>query len=111
MLGGPASSVTLGWPSDQASAVSLSAGTSYRLSYQVSTTAALSGFQAKVGQAVPPYTGVDYTVTDIPTTAPTVFTHTFSVSPADPAAGLAFNFVGGVQAATVCFDNVSLVAN
>ena len=62
--------------------------------------------------AVPPYTGTDFSVsTDMLTSSLQTFTHTFTASPGDPTAGIAFNIVGGTQAATVCFDNVSVTKN
>ena len=105
-------SVTLGWPSDPASAFALSAGSSYTFSYQASTTAKLPGFEAKIGQAVTPYTGVDFDTTfDVPTSSLQTFTHTFTPSVADAAAGVAFNLVNGTQAVSVCFDNVAVTKN
>jgi hypothetical protein len=105
------SSVTLGWPSDLASAFPLSQGASYTFSYQVSTNTPLSYFEAKISGNHSPYrTYLDIT-TDVPTSSPQAFTHTF-VAMADPGAGIAFNImVGGNQSISVCFQYVSVLKN
>jgi hypothetical protein len=102
------SSVTLGWPSDPASAFPLTGGASYTFSYQVSTTASLSYFEAKVGGNH--FTYLDVT-TDVPTSSPQAFTHMFAPA-SDPAAGVAFNIMVGVPetvTVTVCFEYVSVL--
>lgn len=105
---GSYTTVTIGWPGDLSLAVGIATGDSYQLSYTASTSAALAMFQAKVGQAVPPYTLTDFLVNDIPGTAPQVFTHAFTATAPDPQAGLAFNISATSAPATVCLDDIAL---
>ena len=102
------SSVTLGWPSDQASTFAFSNGASYTFSYQVSTTKTLSYFEANIGG----FNGTDFKVTtDVPTNSPQAFTHTFAPT-ADCTVGVAFNImVGGLETVSVCFEHVSVLKN
>ena len=51
---------TIGWPAAGSPVAVLQAGTTYALTYQISTTVTLYSFEVKVGQATPPYTQVDY---------------------------------------------------
>ncbi len=105
------SAATIGWPLDAATAVALAGGISYTLSFQASSSAPLASFQVKVGQAVPPYTGVDFSwFGDSPNAAPEAFTHAFTATADDPKAGLAFNASTGAAGATVCLANVALTA-
>jgi hypothetical protein len=107
------SSVTLGWPSDLASTFPLSQGASYTFSYQVSTTTPLSGFEAKIDGRYAPYRSQFDVTTDVPTSNPQAFTHTF-VAMADTGAGIAFNIMGSAgstQSFSVCFQYVSLLKN
>jgi len=101
---------TIGWPAAGSPVAVLQAGTTYVLSYQISTTATLFTFEVKVGQATPPYTQVDYTNTQdqpVPLAGLQTFTHTFKPAYGDSVAGLAFN-VYVSAAATICLDNVAL---
>jgi hypothetical protein len=58
---------------------------------------------------VNPYTA-DYEVNDSLNSSLQTFTHDFSTTIADVNAGIAFTFMNA-GSATVCIDNVSLVAN
>jgi hypothetical protein len=101
--------VVLGWGSTSTS-VSLDTGVSYTLSYQASTSSALSTFQVHVGQVVSPY-NVDYPANnDTPGAGLTTFTHNFTLTTADPQAGVAFVVATSAGSPTVCVDNVSLTA-
>jgi|GEM_PF-5195192 len=101
---------TLGWPDklNPTLAVPIALGYGYTLSYTVSSTSPLYSFLAKVGHAVSPYTSVYSTTVDKPGTTATQFTHSFTSSYSDTGAGIAFT-VEANSAATVCFDDVSLV--
>jgi hypothetical protein len=106
--------IVLGWPEPEGTpGVPLSATGSYTFSYTAHSTVADVTMDAKVGDTVGPnYLPVDFeSETDPITTAAKTFTHPFTpASGADPSAGLAFTFVSNV-AQSVCFANVSLVAN
>jgi hypothetical protein len=104
---------TLGWPDalNTSLAVPLGAGYTYTLSYTVSTTSplySLSGFNAKVGHAITPYTAAFSTYLDNPGPAAAQFTHDFTPSYADTGAGIAFTILAS-SPTTVCFDDVALV--
>ena len=49
---------TIGWPAAGSPVAVLQAGTTYALTYQISTTVTFYSFQVKVGQATPPYTQI-----------------------------------------------------
>jgi Carbohydrate binding domain len=103
--------VTLGWPEPPGSAGAvLLSGTSYTFSYSASSMAAPISIDAKVGQTTSPYTADFETGADAVTTQVTPFSHTFTASPGDPSAGVAFAFTAAAPE-TVCFQNVSLVQN
>jgi len=110
-LQNPGSNTLLAWQS-AGGPVMLAAGTSYRLSYDVSATGSGTRMvHVKVGLSVDPYT-TDYETTQSLTTQSQTFTHTFTpMNGADPNAGLAFNQFSGTGNSTVCFDNVTLTAN
>ena len=102
--------VILGW-GDTTTSASLNAGTNYTLSYQASSTGALSMFEVHVGQVVSPY-AVDYNdMSDTLSSGLNTFTHGFTIPSADPQAGLAFVMNASSGTPTVCVDNVSVKAN
>jgi hypothetical protein len=102
---------TLGW-GDATLYTPLAAGTSYTFSYTaVVTTGSLYTFTAKVGHTVSPY-GSDFTTSlDLPTTSTQQFVHTFTPTIADTGAGIGFTVYANTSTATVCFQNVTLMAN
>jgi len=112
-LTNPGSGTLLAWESAGGPAM-LAAGTSYRLSYEVSASGGGGGTRTvhvKVGLSVDPYTS-DYETTETLTTQAQTYTHTFTpMNGADPNVGLAFMQFSGTNNSTVCFDNVTLTAN
>lgn len=115
-LGSNSGTVIVGWGGSSVSA-DLESG-NYMLSFQVSSTGSLSDFEVHVGSAVPNPPGsntypIDYMVS--PTPAPgnglTTYTESFSLSSADPQAGVAFQFQTSGGTATVCIDNLTLTKN
>lgn len=98
----------VGWPKDSVNATPLAAGAQLRFSFDVSTTAALSTFNAQVGHAKFPIT-IDFQSDDVaPVGAPGALVHFFTVpAGGDSAAGVVFT-VQAPAAATVCLDNVFL---
>jgi hypothetical protein len=109
---GPGASATLGWPSNPADALTLSAGT-YDLSYEISSSAPLE-VEARFGVDIAPYNDVNFDVFNMPETTLETFSNTFTITAEEQNAGLAFNFPGPgsevTTSTTVCFANVSLVA-
>jgi hypothetical protein len=102
--------VIVGWGSSTTSA-SLSAGVNYTLSYQASASAGLSEFDVHIGQAVGSFTlDKDLGNDNVGTSLGTI-THMFSLSSADPQAGVAFLIKASGGSSTVCIDNVILTAN
>ncbi len=102
---------TLGWGGATLS-TPLSAGTSYTFSYTAwVTTGTLYTFTAKVGHSVSPYTADFTTSLDAPSATSTDFVHTFTQTAADTGAGIGFSIEAYSASATVCLQNVSLVAN
>ena len=107
--------VLFGWGGTSVSA-NLAANVNYTLSFQASATSALSGFDTHVGSAVPvPAGSSTYPLdkdlgNDNLQSGLMTFTHMFTLTSADPQAGLAFLFSAG-SSSTVCIDNVSLTAN
>ncbi len=102
---------TLGWGGLTLS-TPLAAGTSYTFSYTaVVTTGSLYTFTAKVGHAVASYNPDFTTSADLPSTTSQVFTHTWTQSLADTGAGIGFTVSANTSTATVCFQNVTLLAN
>ena len=104
--------VILGWGGTSVSA-NLAANVNYTLSFQASATTALSGFDTHVGSAVE--VGGSYPLdkdlgNDNIQTGLMTFTHMFTITSADPQAGVAFLF-GASGTSTVCVDNVSLTAD
>jgi hypothetical protein len=100
--------VTIGWPTDPSTAFAIRSGVKYQLSYDASTVVQLTSFEAKVGQAVPPYTGTDYRVNEtVFTGSAQTFTHTFTAAADDLQAGLAFNVVSATGT-NLCLGAVSL---
>jgi hypothetical protein len=102
----------LGWPSDVSMAASLRSGASYQISYAASSSGPGGvNLVVKVGQAVAPYQG-DFMATDSLTSSPQSFSHTFQAPTDDPQAGVAFEMtgLGAGSTTTVCFDDVTLVA-
>jgi hypothetical protein len=98
------------WPDNGATkGTKLASGETYTLSYQATVTAgSVSQFVVTVGQAVSPYNADAQFNGDKPATTQMTFTHTFTMTTTDFAAGLAFSFVATGSGATVCLDNVSL---
>jgi hypothetical protein len=104
-----AANVIVGW-GDASTSVVVNQGTSYTLSYQASSSAGLSTFEAHVGQVVQPY-NVDFNAKDDkPGTGLTTFTHIVTVTTSDAQAGLAFVMAASSGTPKVCLDNVSLTA-
>ena len=106
----------VGWGSSSVSA-NLMSGVKYTLSYQASTTSALSSFDVHVGSAVD-VGGGNYPVDqDYPNDSPgmntlTTSTHSFTLNGSgDPHAGVAFIFAAGSGTATVCIDNLVIAQN
>ena len=91
----------------------LAATTTYEFFYQMSTTVTLYSFQAKVGQAVSPYTQTDYITSagqdaPVPGAGLQSFAHTFvPAMGADTVAGIAFNIAIDAPG-VICIDNVAL---
>jgi pilus assembly protein FimV len=113
-LGTSVGEVIVGW-GDTSTFFAVNTGTNYTLSYQASSTGALSKFEAHVGQVGAPY-GIDYTTNnngsnDTPGAGLTTFTHNFTVTTSDPQAGLAFDMAATAGTPKVCLDNASLTAN
>lgn len=106
--------VILGWGGTSISA-NLTANVNYALSFQASSTGALSDFEVHVGSAVSVNGSypIDYQVS--PSNAPgnslTSYTEMFTISTADPQAGIAFQVAASNGNPTVCVDNVSLIQN
>ncbi|HSY38002.1 MAG TPA: hypothetical protein VLA79_00700 [Polyangia bacterium] len=108
--------VILGWGGTAVSA-NLAANANYTLSFQASATSSLSGFDTHIGSAVPVPAGssnypLDKDVgNDTIGTGLQTFTHMFSLTSADPQAGVAFLISVSTGTSTVCVDNVSLTAD
>jgi hypothetical protein len=108
--------VVVGWGGMTVSA-SLSANVNYTFSFQASTTSALSAFDTHIGSAVAvPAGSLTYPVdsdvgNDNIQNGSQTFTHMFSITTADPQAGVAFLISASNGNPTVCVDNVSLTAN
>jgi hypothetical protein len=105
--------VILGWGGTAVSA-NLSANVNYTLSFQASASSSLSGFDTHVGSAVS--VGGSYPLdkdvgNDTIGTSLQTFTHMFSLTSADPQAGVAFLISVSSGNSTVCVDNVTLTAN
>jgi hypothetical protein len=96
----------VGWSSPAGMPLSLSGGTSYRLSFQASGAGTV---HTKVGLAVTPYTA-DFEGNDSVGSSLQTFTHTFMPTATDSNAGIAFTFMNA-GSATVCIDNVTLAPN
>jgi hypothetical protein len=105
-------SFTIGWPASTSPVAVLQPSTRYELYYQISTTAALFSFSAKVGAAPGNATNqTDFMTSGTvggPTAGAGLQTFAFTFVPgSDPAAGIAFNIVS-MNPTTVCIDNVAL---
>ena len=106
----PNASVTIGYPPTGTPGFALSAGSSYRFSYQASVSANNTTFTARVGQTVAPYDAPGSEWMNEPLSASLqTFTHTFTRASGDGSMGVAFNITGGPS--TVCVDNVTLTPN
>jgi hypothetical protein len=103
----------IGWPpvgATNPSPVNLAVGASYTFSYTARTEGAYTiSVQAKVGESMTPYTA-DFQTNDMVGSTATGFSHTFTATTGDTSAGLSFYFYD-LPNETVCFSNVSLVAN
>ncbi len=109
----------IGWPSvgsitpPSPTPVNLASGASYTFSYTARALGAYTvSVQAKVGHSMSPY-NPDFQNNDAWSAWPrSIFVHTFMAGTdgGDPSAGLSF-FLTGLPNETVCFSNVSLVAN
>jgi hypothetical protein len=137
---GPANAFTIGWPNNPDDALALSAGTTYELSLDMSSSAdagvlirgGLGGprdgaiidedveyivdegaatVEIAFGKDVAPFNRLDFDLKN-ETLGPTFQTYAYAFTPTvdDPAGGLALNFVIGYQESTVCIGNVSLTA-
>jgi hypothetical protein len=95
----------IGWDAPAGSPLMLSSGKSYRISYQASGAGTI---HLKVGMASSPF-GDIYTADDGIGGSLQTYTHNFTPT-ASNNAGLAFTF-SNAGTATVCVDNVTLVAN
>jgi hypothetical protein len=115
-LSNSSGTVILGWGGSSISA-SLAANVNYTLSFQISSSSALSDFEAHVGSAVPVGGNNNYPIdwqvnlSPAPGSSLTSYTEKFSVTSADPQAGLAFQVAASSGNPTVCVDNVSLTEN
>jgi hypothetical protein len=104
-------SVTIGWPATGSPVAVLHQGKTYYFSYQISTTATLYTYEAKIGQATSPYTQTDLSITsDAPVAGAGLqtFSYQFIAVYDEPVAGVAFNILT-LSPTTVCVDNVSLI--
>jgi hypothetical protein len=109
----PVESSTLGWPAPPGTAgLTLSPSTSYTFSYSATAAVAIT-IPSKVGGTSAPYTAlVEISPGDLIQTSLTTFTHSFSTpssSATDMSIGIAFVFPAVTN--TICFQDVSLVAN
>jgi hypothetical protein len=86
-----------------------SAGTSYRMSYQVTPSNGGVTMHVKVGLSVPPYTA-DFEADQALGSGQQPYMHTFMPTVNDANAGIAFTFPTSAPS-MVCFDNVSIVRN
>jgi len=102
---------TLGWGGATLS-TPLSLGTTYTFSYTAWVSAgSLYTFTAKVGHAVTPFSTDFTTSLDAPATTSTQFVHTFTQATSETGAGIGFTLYANSASATVCFQNVSIMAN
>jgi len=109
-LTNPGSGTLLAWESS-GGPVMLAGGTTYRISYEASSSRGSGTMHLKVGLSVDPYTS-DYEVTESLNAQSQTFTHTFTpMNGTDPNVGLAFMSFSGTNNTTVCIDNVTLTTN
>jgi hypothetical protein len=102
----------IGWPTTSSPVAVLQASTTYEFYYQISTTAPLYSFSAKVGSASGG-SGLTHLMTTgtqgEPTAGAGLQTFAFTFVPgADPTAGVVFLLYSGASPTTVCIDNVAL---
>jgi hypothetical protein len=102
----------IGWPTTNPPVAVFQASTTYEFFYQISTTAPLYSFSAKVGSA-PGGSGLTHLMTTgtqgEPTAGAGLQTFAFTFVPgADPTAGVVFLLYSGASPTTVCIDNVAL---
>jgi hypothetical protein len=102
--------LTVGYPAGATAPFQITAGMSYRFSYQASVSANNTMIEARVGQTQTPYdaTGSDWLNEPVSASLQT-FTHTFTRGATDSMMGVAFNLAGGPS--TFCIDNVTLTPN
>ncbi|HZL19598.1 MAG TPA: hypothetical protein VFG23_17825 [Polyangia bacterium] len=109
-LSSSAGTVVLGW-GDTSTFAAVNQNINYIMSYQASTTGALSMFQLHIGSVQPNYAVDQEWDTDVPGSSLTTITHNFMIGTADPQAGIAFLIAAATGTPTVCVDNVSLTAS
>ena len=102
----------IGWPTTNPPVAVFQASTTYEFYYQISTTAPLYSFSAKVGSA-PGGSGLTHLMTTgtqgEPTAGAGLQTFAFTFVPgSDPTAGVVFLLTSGASPTTVCIDNVAL---
>jgi hypothetical protein len=103
----PSSSMLLGWTAS--ANVMLDGARMYRISYSASATSGNVRMHVKVALSVQPYTS-DYEVDDTLNNTMRTFTHTFMpMNGTDNNMGLAITVPNGTSA-TVCIDDLSVVA-
>ena len=103
----------IGWPTTSSPVAVFQASTTYELYYQISTTAPLYSFSAKVGSAPGATASLTHLMTTgtqgEPTAGAGLQTFAFTFVPgADPTAGVVFLLYSGASPTTVCIDNVAL---
>jgi hypothetical protein len=102
----------IGWPSTSSPVAVLQPSTTYEFYYQISTTAPLYTFMAKVGSAPGSANQTDFMTSGTqgePTAGAGLQTFAFTFVPgSDPAAGVVFFMSSGASPTTVCIDNVYL---
>jgi hypothetical protein len=107
-IAGPSSSMLLGWTAPGPD-VMLDGATMYRISYSASATMGNVRMHVKVALSVQPYTS-DYEVDETLNNTMRTFTHTFMpMNGTDANMGIAITVPSGSNA-TVCVDDVSIVA-
>ena len=104
---GPSSSMLLGWTAT--SNVTLEGAKMYRISYSASATSGNVKMHVKVAHSVQPYTS-DYEVDETLNNNQRTLMHMFTpMNGTDDNMGIAFTVPNGTNA-TVCFDDVAMVA-
>ncbi len=105
--------VLIGW-GNGSMAAHLVSGTSYKLSYQASSSnGSGTNVEIHIGQAVSPYNSdiSNPIAGDSLQSSPMTFSHTFTSTATDNTAGIAFLFTANGGNTTVCVDNLTVSPN